>query len=119
MVAATHVGWERTRSPVLSGGGSVAVHIARVRDRTGHREAMTGAADPVPPDGTPSVPPEGTTVRVRGERGTWTARGTGRDGSVTLAGGPARQWRSVMPDRIVVMKGRRRRGGPAAARSGA
>lgn len=114
----TTLGWERTPAPVLSVGGSVAVHIARVRDRTGHREAVTGAADPVPPDGTPSVPAVGTTVRVRGNRGTWTVRGTGRDGSVTLAGGPARQWPSVMPDRIVVVKGRRRRGGPAAARSG-
>jgi hypothetical protein len=80
---------------------------------------MTGAANPVPPDGAPSVPPVGTTVRVRGKRGTWTVRGTGRDGSVTLAGGPARQWRSVVPDRIVVVKPRRRRGGPAKATSGA
>ena len=55
----------------------------------------------------PPVPAEGTKVRVRGLRGDWTVRGSGRDGSVTVVGGPAGQWRSIMPERIVIARPRR------------
>lgn len=55
----------------------------------------------------PPVLVEGTTVRVRGLRGDWTVRGSGRDGSVTVVGGPAGQWRSIMPERIVIARPRR------------
>jgi len=55
-----------------------------------------------------AVPTEGTKVRIRGLRGDWTVRGTGRrDGSVTAVGGPGGQWRSVMPERLVVAPARR------------
>ena len=49
----------------------------------------------------PVVPPAGTLVRVRGLRGEWTVRGRGTDGSVTLTGGPSRQWRSVTAERLL------------------
>ena len=55
----------------------------------------------------PPVPVEGTTVGVRGLRGDWTVRGSGRDGSVTVVGGLAGQWRSIMPERIVIARPRR------------
>jgi hypothetical protein len=73
---------------------------------------MTAAENPVQPAGPSSLPSVGATVRVRGKRGTWIVRGMGRDGSVTLTGGPSRQWRSVMPDRIVVVTPRKRRAAP-------
>jgi hypothetical protein len=62
------------------------------------------AARPRP---TPSLPAMGSTVRIRGKRGVWTVRGTGKDGSVTVTGGPSGQWRSVMPDHIVPVRPRR------------
>lgn len=69
------------------------------------------AARPHPP----SPPVVGSTVRIRGKQGVWTVRGTGKDGSVTVTGGPSGQWRSVMPDQIVPVRSRRiavsRRGG--------
>jgi hypothetical protein len=40
----------------------------------------------------------GVEIRVDGERGTWTLVGLGRDGSVTVVGGPRRQWRSFRPE---------------------
>jgi len=55
----------------------------------------------------PAVPTEGTNVRIRGLRGDWTVRGTGRDGSVTVVGGPGGQWRSIMPERLMVTPARR------------
>jgi hypothetical protein len=73
---------------------------------------MTAAVNPVPPAGPSSLPAVGAMVRVRGKRGTWTVRGMGRDGSVTLTGGPSHQWRSVMPDRIVVVTPRKPRAAP-------
>jgi hypothetical protein len=59
------------------------------------------------PHPTQSPPGVGSTVRIRGRRGVWTVRGTGKDGSVTVTGGPSGQWRSVMPDRIVPVMPRR------------
>ena len=59
------------------------------------------------PHPTPSLPAVGSTVRIRGRRGVWTVRGTGKDGSVTVTGGPSGQWRSVMPDQIVPVRPRR------------
>jgi hypothetical protein len=64
---------------------------------------------------TQSQPEVGSTVRIRGRRGVWTVRGTGKDGSVTVTGGPSGQWRSVTPDQVVPIGRRRlsicRRGG--------
>lgn len=40
----------------------------------------------------------GTQIRVDGERGTWKLMGVGRDGSLTVVGGPRRQWRSFRPE---------------------
>jgi len=54
-----------------------------------------------------AAPTEGTKVRIRGLRGDWTVRGTGRDGSVTVVGGPGGQWRSIMPERLMVTSARR------------
>jgi len=54
-----------------------------------------------------AVPTEGTKVRIRGLRGDWTVRGTGRDGSVTVVGGPGGQWRSIMPERLSAAPARR------------
>jgi hypothetical protein len=60
-----------------------------------------------PPQPTPSLPAVGSTVRIRGKPGVWMVRGTSKDGSVTVTGGPASQWRSVMPDRVVPIRVRR------------
>ena len=57
----------------------------------------------------PTLPVEGTKVRVRGLQGDWTVRGTGKDGSVTVLGGPGGQWRSVMPERVTVAPARQAR----------
>jgi hypothetical protein len=46
----------------------------------------------------PSSP--GRLVRVRGSKGEWRIMGKGKDGSVTLFGGPRRQWRSVRPEQL-------------------
>jgi len=54
-----------------------------------------------------AVPTEGTEVRIGGLRGEGTVRGTGRDGSVTVVGGPGGQWRSIMPERLTVAPARR------------
>lgn len=62
------------------------------------------AARPRP---TPSLPEVGSTVRIRGKRGVWTVRGTGKDGSVTVTGSASGHWRSVMPDQIVPVRPRR------------
>jgi hypothetical protein len=59
------------------------------------------------PHPTPSLPAAGSTVRIRGKRGVWMVRGSGKDGSMTVTGGPAGQWRSVMPDRVVPIRVRR------------
>lgn len=40
----------------------------------------------------------GMQIRVDGERGTWKLTGLGRDGSLTVVGGPRRQWRSFRPE---------------------
>ena len=40
----------------------------------------------------------GMQIRVDGERGTWKLMGIGRDGSLTVVGGPRRQWRSFRPE---------------------
>lgn len=40
----------------------------------------------------------GMQIRVDGERGTWKLMGVGRDGSLTVVGGPRWQWRSFRPE---------------------
>ena len=123
------VDWDRLiRSPILSSGEIAAVHIARgcaLAERIGglpdkqqaaradgDRTGRTGHSEDrrrriLSRTRRPIVPAVGSTVRIRGKRGIWTVRGTGKDGSVTVTGGPAGQWRSVMPDRIVVVRPRR------------
>jgi len=83
-----------TSTPTREGAG------AKVLGATGPSQAAQR-----PPG--PAVPTEGTKVRIRGLRGDWTVRGTGRDGSVTVVGGPVGKWRSIMPERLTVAPGRR------------
>jgi len=78
--------------------------------REGARAKVLGVTGPSqaaqrPPG--PAVPTEGTNVRIRGLRGDWTVRGTGRDGSVTVVAGPGGQWRSIMPERLTAAPARR------------
>ena len=40
----------------------------------------------------------GMPIKVDGERGTWKLMGVGRDGSLTVVGGPRRHWRSFRPE---------------------
>jgi hypothetical protein len=63
-----------------------------------------GGLEPVPsPAKDLPVPPNlrlafGMKIKVDGERGTWKVMGLGRDGSLTVVGGPRKQWRSFRPE---------------------
>jgi hypothetical protein len=48
----------------------------------------------------------GAKVRIRGRRGTWVVRGYGKDGSVTVCGGPCGAWRSVRAETLIPQKRR-------------
>jgi len=76
-----------------AGGGRYSVSPGRHRPLSGRQGSLCR--------------PRGPKVRIRGLRGDWTVRGTGRDGSVTVVAGPGGQWRSVMPERLTVAPARR------------